>query len=248
MKKVLISILMLIFIISISISVNAATTGNITVSLSKDTVKAGDEFSIIVTATDTNNINTVEYTTVDIKDQNGQTSESVVVKSVEPVSSNWYKESEGQSNYFVYSGEKTQNQEVFKVTFTVEDDAIAGTYTIDVNGLKVYSLNLEDDTTDIGTKSVSLKVIEDDTTAGEQEDDSSNDGADDGYDADDNTDSDNDTKEENKDKNVNKDKNTNKDKTKLPQTGAENTTIIAIITLGIISVISYVSYKKYNNI
>lgn len=254
MKRILISLLTLIFIISISISVNAATTGGASLALSKDTIKAGDEFSVVVTATDTNNINTVEYATITITDESGNASSDITVKSVDAVSSNWYRETEGQSIYFVYSGEKTQSQEVFKITFTVGDNIKEGTYQINVQGLKVYSLNTEDDTTNVGEKSVSVKAIVDDTTAGNQggetqtpdENTGNNPSSDGGNSNPDNgNNNDNANKKENTNKNVNTNKNTT---TKLPQTGAESASIIAIIALGAISIVSYISYRKYKNI
>ena len=257
MKKILISILTLIFIISVSISVNAATTGSASLAISKDTVKAGDEFSVVLTATDTNNINTVEYTTIKITDESGKASSDITVKSVDAVSSNWYRETEGQSTYFVYSGEKTQSQQVFKVTFEVGSNVKEGTYKIDVAGIKVYSLNSEDDTTDVGTKTVSVKAIVDNTTAGNQgtqEDgdktqteepenttttpsNTTNDG-----------DKSNTTNTTNNKNTTSKKNTTNKTTTKLPQTGIENVSVIAIIVLGAISIASYASYRKYKNI
>lgn len=231
MKKFLISLLTLIFVISITISVSAATTGTVTISLSSQTIKAGDEFSIVVTASDSNNLNTVEYSGLTITDESGNVSTDITVKSVEAVGDNWAKMSnEGKTN-FVYSGGATQSQEVFKVIFTVGDNITAGTYNINIEGIKVYNTNLEDDTTDIGTKSVSVKAIVDDTTAGNK----------------DNT-TNNSSNTSNSTNNSNSSNSANKKTTKLPQTGVENVSIIAIIALGTIAIASYVSYRKYKNI
>jgi len=258
MKKILISLLTLIFIISIAISANAATTGAVTIALSNETIKAGDEFSIVVTATDSNNLNTVEYSGLTITDESGNVVTSISVKSVEAVGDNWAKmNNEGKTN-FVYSGGATQSQQVFKVTFTVGDNIAAGTYKINVEGLKVYSTNIDDDTTDVGTKSVSVKAIVDDTTAGNQggtteepentvqtPSNTTGNGDNSG-----NSDTSNKKKNEtaNKVVNTNKNTSTNKNTTKLPQTGVESASVIAIIALGVISIASYVSYKKYKNI
>ena len=48
--------------------------------------------------------------------------------------------------------------------------------------------------------------------------------------------------------NKNKKDNTSKNNTKLPQTGAESITVIAIIALGSIAISSYISYRRYKNI
>ena len=270
MKRNLISLIILIFIISVTMPVNAATTGSVTISLSNETIKAGDEFSIIVSATDTNNLNTIEYSNLTIKDETGNASKAITVKSLEAVGDNWAKmNAEGKIN-FVYSGDATQSQQVFKVTFSVSDSVKAGKYSINVEGLKVYSANLEDDTTEIGTKSVTVKAIVDDTTVGgnqgggtpedpgetEGTDDDTSEGtggeddrtpSDDGNNGN-NGDNDDNGSDEGKKENVNTNKNTNKKPTKLPQTGVESASVMAIIILAAISIASYVSYRKYKNI
>lgn len=250
MKKILISLLTLIFIISIAVSANAATTGAVTISLSNETIKAGDEFSIVVTATDSNNLNTVEYSGLTITDESGNVSTAITVKSVEAVGDNWAKmNNEGKTN-FVYSGGQAQSQEVFKVTFTVGDNITAGTYNINVEGLKVYSTNIEDDTTDVGTKSVSVKAIVDDTTVNNQggattDNNNTTQEPENTTTTPSNTTSDN---KSNPTSTNNKKNNTNKTTTKLPQTGVESASVIAIIALGAMGVASYVSYRKYKNI
>lgn len=240
MKKVLISVLVLIYIISISISVNAATSGGVTLSLSKNTVKAGDEITILVKATDSNKLNTVEYSAINIKDAEGKTTSAITVKSVEAVGDKWAKMNNEGKIAFVYSGEATESADVFKITLTV-GKVTKGKYTIDVEGLTVYSANLADDTTKIGTKSVSVEAIIDKTTAGGEQDPSNNNGNNATGNGNSNT-----GKEEQKGNvNTNKNKNTNK---KLPQTGAENVVLIALVALGISTIVSYISYRKYNNI
>ena len=235
MKKILISMLILIYIISISISVNAATTGGISLVASKDTIKAGDEISIVVKATDSNKLNTVEYSAITIKDAQGKATSAITVKSVEAVGDNWAKMNNEGKTAFVYSGGATESADVFKVTLTV-GDVTEGQYTINVEGLTVYSAHVTDDTTNVGTKSVSVKAIIDETTAGDKT--PSKDNTSTGNSTDDKSDS-------GKKGNTN----TNKNKVnKLPQTGAENTVVIAIVALGIVSIVSYISYRKYNNI
>lgn len=248
MKRILISLLTFIFIISIVLSVNAATSGTVAISSSKEVIKAGDEFSILVSASDSNNLNTVEYSGLTITYEGGTVSGAITVKSVEAISDNWAKLNNGGNTDFVYSGGVTQSQEVFKVTLVVGDNIVAGTYNINLEGLKVYSTNMEDDTTDIGTKSVSVKAIVDDTTAGGNNQNPSNGG--DGSNSDGNNSStDTDKKEESKNENVNKVSNKNNNTTKkLPQTGVENTTLFAIIALAVVGITSFISYRKYKNI
>lgn len=229
MKKVLISILTLICIISISISVNAATTGGATLSLSKDTIKAGDEITLLVKATDSNKLNTVEYSKITIKDAEGKATSAITVKSVEAVGENWAKMNNEGKTAFVYSGGATESADVFKVTLTV-GKVTKGKYIIDIEGVTVYSANTSDDTTNVGTKSISVEAIVDETTAGEgNKEPSKNPGKD------------------NNAGNGGANKNNNKGN-KLPQTGAESTVVFAIVALGAVSIVSYVSYKKYNNI
>lgn len=236
MKKFLISLLTLIFVISITISISAATTGSVAISLSSETVKAGDEFSIILKAEDLNYLNTVEYSGLTITNESGNVSTDITVKSVESVGNDWAKMSnEGKTN-FVYSGEKTTSQDVFKITFKVEDSVTAGTYNINIEGIKVYSANLEDDTTDIGTKSISVKAIVDDTTADNKDEQNNN------------TQTPSNTSNSGNKSNTTKSNTSSNKNTKLPQTGVEMVSVIAIVALGAMGVASYISYRKYKNI
>lgn len=253
MKRILISLLTFIFIVSIVLSVNAATSGTVTISSSKEVIKAGDEFSILVSASDSNNLNTVEYSGLTITYEGGTVSGAITVKSVEAINDNWAKLNNGGKTDFVYSGGVTQSQEVFKVTLVVGDNIVAGTYNINLEGLKVYSTNMEDDTTDIGTKSVSVKAIVDNTTAGGNDQNPSN--SDNGNNSNDGTgnngSTNGDKKEENKNVSSNKVSNTNKNTNttkKLPQTGVESTTLFAIIALAVVGITSFISYRKYKNI
>lgn len=231
MKKILISLLTLIFIISITISVNAASTGSVKIIQNKETVKAGDEFSIVLKAEDSNYLNVVEYSGLTITDESGNVSTDITVKSIDTIGDNWSKmNNEGKTN-FVYSGEKTTSQEVCKITFTVGDSIIAGTYTINIEGIKVYSA--KDEETDIGKNTVSVKAVVDDTTAGNK---------------DNTTTPSNTSNSGNKSTVSSKSNNTTKKTTKLPQTGIGSASIIIIITLGAIGIASYVSYRKYKNI
>lgn len=248
MKKILMSLLILMLVISFSTFVNAATTGKINISLSKETIKAGDEFSIEVTASDSNNLNTVEYSGLTITNQEGDISTHITVKSVEAIGDNWAKMNNEGKTDFVYSGQAIQSQKVFKVTFTASEDIKEGTYNINIEGLKVYSANIQDDTTEIGTKSVSVKAIADDTTvdAGGEDEQQPTDTKD-PVDTEGTTTPSKDKSDSSSDKSTST-TNSTKKTTKLPQTGVETASIIAIVALSTVSIVSYVSYRKYKNI
>jgi len=172
MKKILISVLTLIFIISISIYSYAATTGSISLDLRNKNVKAGEEFTIVITASDTNNVNSIEYSGISIKDQNGASTTAITLKSIEAIGDSWTKMTEDSKTYYIYMGEATKTAQVFKAIFLVKEDAKAGTYDVNFEGLKVYSIDLNDDTTNIGTKTANVNILEEqepekDTTAPE---------------------------------------------------------------------------------
>lgn len=237
MKKILISIFTLIFIISMVTVVNAASTGSITLTSSNTTVKAGDEFTVTISAQDTNGYNGIQYKDITITDQNGVETTSIKFEKVEALENNSKFDGVGDEagvTAFTYSAtdNNTSIVPVCKLTFKVNSGITAGTYNINLGDMKVFSLNESDDTTEIGTKSVSVKAIVDTTTV------------------------DKDTNKENTpstNKNTgsttnSKSTNSTTKKTTLPQTGVETVSIIAIAILSIFAVISYVSYKKYKNI
>lgn len=229
MKKFLIWTMALVLVL-MPISVKAATTGAITLTASEGIVEANDEFTVVVKASDSNNLNTVEYTGITVTDSNGRETTAIKLKSAEVIGSWSGFEYDGKQAY-VYSGSVTQAADLLKLTFTVSDKAEAGTYKINVNGLTVYSTNLSDDTTTIGTKTATV-VIE----AKEVEE----------------------PKEENKNENTtgnttqkpnnNKVDNSVSGGNKLPQTGVESAVIIGIAALTVVSVVLYRVLKRYRDI
>lgn len=222
MKKILISMIALLMVI-MPINVMAATTGSITLSSSTSTIKAKDEFTVVVKASDSNNLNTVEYSNITITDKNGKETSAITLEKIESIG-DWAKMNNDGNTAFVYSGSATQTQDVFKLTFKVSDKIAAGTYNINVNGLIVYSTNLLDDTTTVGTKTVSVKVEEEKVLEENKNNVANNTG------------------------NKVTNNNANNNGSKLPQTGIEDVPVFVVIILGIVSIISYVSYKRYRDI
>lgn len=241
MKKKLISLLILILIVSTTISIEAATTGAISLALSSETVKPGESFSITVTATDSNNINTIEYSSVNVTDKNGNATTAISVDKIEAIGDNWYKVNNEGKTDFIYSGGATQSQKVFKVTLTAKEGATEGEYNINVEGLKVYSTNVSDDTTNIGTKTIGIKIET------EKKNDSDNTANTPGTEnTTDKPNSENSTNKPSSGNNTGKPSNSNK---KLPQTGSESTgTLIVLVALVLVSAISYISFSKYKNV
>lgn len=159
MKKRVISLLIFTLVISLTIIVNAATTGTIELSLNNETIKAGEEFSVVVSGSDSAYyLNTVEYSGINVTDKEGNVSNEISVKEVKPVSNEWVEFKDGAKTYYLYSGGKVNSKQVFKVTFAVNKKIQPGTYNVNIQGLNVYNTNIEDDTTNIGTKSISVKV------------------------------------------------------------------------------------------
>ena len=222
MKKVLISVMALITVILMSTNVMAATSGAVTLTASTGIVKAKDEFTITVKATDSNNLNTVEYSSITVTDGTGKETNAISLKSVDIIGE-WSNMNYDGKTAFVYSGSAKQEENVCKLTFTVSDNIVAGTYNINVNGLTVYSTNLLDDTTTIGTKTATVVVEK------EVVEDNKN----------------NTVNNENKVPSNNTNKNNT---TKLPQTGIEDTGLYAVIILSIVSIVAYTSYRRYRDI
>lgn len=247
MKKCLISIMVLITVILLSVNVMAATTGAVTLTASTGTVKAKDELTITLKATDNNNLNTVEYSSITVTDASGKETNAITFKSVEVIGE-WSNMNYDGKTAFVYSGTATKEQNVCKLTFTVSDNISAGTYNINVNGLTVYSTNLSDDTTTVGTKTVSVVVEEEKVDNGNTGNNIENNVG--------NNEGNNNNNESDKQNNIannnsnesNKQDNTATGNNKLPQTGIEDTIVYAIIILGFASIVAYVSYRRYKDI
>ena len=250
MKKILISLLSIIFIISMFTSAYAAT-GSINLGASSDTVIKGKTFTVTVAATADSNI----------KGMQSSLSYDTNKLSIESKSAGQgYFDASGSNEIAIGSTSSeslAQSGTLYTITFKVLDTAAEGSTTISVTNAKLALVSGETDPTS-GEVTVNIKA--DDTTVGgnqdsaEEEQSPSNDNDNSSTGDDDNSNSGNENKNENTNQNVNTNKstnkntNTNKSTTKLPQTGAESTMLIAILALGAVSIVSYISYKKYNNI
>lgn len=251
MKKVLISIFTLIFIISMINVVNAATSGSVTLKLSATTIKAGDEITLTVAAEDSNNLNAVGYTGVNFTDSNGADASSKfqIVKTEKASTNVSGNITESSTTYYLMEAGTIQSSDIFTVTIKALDGITAGTYNINVNGLvvenKTHALGTaEEKATNIGTKSVQIKAVADETTIDNNKDTTDN-----------NSESSNGSSSSSSSKSStssttssSKSSSNEASSKKLPQTGVEVGSIIGIVALSVIAIISYVSYKKYKNI
>ncbi len=248
MKKVLVSIFIIIFAIAMINSVYAASSGSVTLKLSSTTIKEGDEVTLTVSATDTNNINAVGYTGIKITNKDGEDCTSlfealIPEKANENISGNL---SENGVNYYLMSAGEHQTSDIFKVKIKLASGTVSeGTYNITIDGLvvenKTYALGTsEEKTTNVGTKTAEIKVVKDTTVIGEEID----------------TTKENETtttpstkKTSNSSKSTSsKSSSSSSSKKTLPQTGVEVVSIVGIAVLSIVAIISYVSYRKYKNI
>ena len=243
MKKILISLLSIIFIISMITSVYAAT-GSINFGASSDTVIKGKTFTVTVAATADSNITGM---------QAGFSYDTNKISIESKVAGQGYFDASGSNEIAIGSTSSeslAQSGTLYTITFKVLDTAAEGSTTISVTNAKLALVNGETDPT---SGEVTINIKADDTTAGggsnQQEGTPSNgDNGNAGTDGSNGNGGTEDKKEEvaqNKDTNKNT---TNKKKptTKLPQTGVESTILIAIVALGAVSIVSYISYRKYN--
>ena len=249
MKRVLISILSLIFIVSMITTVYAAT-GSVSLNASADSVIKGKTFTVTVVANGDNNVtgisSTLSYDTTKLSLENKKTSNGFTDVP-----------SGNELNAGILSTEGitlSKSVTIYTLTFKALDTASEGETEISLTNVELGLVNESSVQEDViaGNASVKINIKEDDTTAGNQggtQEPEDNDGKT-GNPSNNagNTDGDNGGNNPNTGKEDKKEE-PKKDKvTKLPQTGAESASIIAIIALGAISIASYISYRKYKNI
>lgn len=243
MKKIIISLLSIIFIISMITSVYAAT-GSINIGASSDTVIKGKTFTVTIAGTADSNITGMQsglsYDTsklsIESKSAGQGYFDASATKEIAIGSSN----AEGLSKAGT----------LYTITFKVLDTASEGETKISFNNAILATVNGQLDPVN---KEVTIDIKADDTTAGNQggtnskpeQNPSNGNNASSGN----NNNSNSSNKGENKSENTNKNVNTNKNTTKkLPQTGVESTTLFAIIALAVVGITSFISYRKYKNI
>lgn len=246
MKKFLSSIMVFIFILSMVVSVYAAT-GNITASSSANTVVKGNTFTVTVSGTADSPIDGM-YTKFTY-DKN-----VLKIESAAPAENYGNNSSEGEILVTSNADTSPTSTTLYTITFKVLDTANVDSTKISFSESELH-LKVDDTTKSFPTSiaDVVINIKADDTTAGSQ-------GGSTETPKDDNTateDKENTTgnssskgnTSSNKSNNTNKSSNTKKNTTtKLPQTGVESFSVIAIVALGTIAIASYVSYRKYKNI
>lgn len=250
MKKVLITLLTLIFIVTMITTVYAAT-GSISIGASSDTVIKGKTFTVTVAGTAEDNITGM---------QGNLTYDTSKLSIESKAAGTGFFDASG-SNEIAIGSSSSENLSkagtLYTITFKVLEEAAEGETTISVTNAV---LALVSGNTEATSDEVVITIKADDTLAGNQQgnttqepentvDTPSNDNSATGDNNNSNSGKENENKNVNTNKNTNKTTNKNTNKTnKLPQTGAESASIIAIIALGAVSIASYVSYRKYKNI
>lgn len=238
MKKILISMLTLFFIISMITTVNAAT-GSINMSSSSNTVIKGKTFTVTVVGSADNNITALQGTlTYD------STKFSIENKTV----ATGFSDLSGNNEIAISatsSDNLSKSGTLYTITFKVLDTAEEGNETISINNvnLALVNENSEQETVKANDESVTVNIKSDDTTADNKDNENNEQ-----EEPNNTTTPSNTTDSGNKSTGSSSSNSANKKTTKLPQTGVENVSIIAIIALGTIAIASYVSYRKYKNI
>lgn len=232
MKKILISLLSIIFIISMISSVYAAT-GSITSGASSDTVVKGKTFTVTLAGTADSPIDGM-YTKF--------TYDKNVLEITSATAGENYGNSSSEGEILVTNNSSTASPNsatLYVITFKVLDTANVDSTTISFSDSALH-LNEEGTVKDTATSidSVTVNIKSDDTTADNKEEEKGNN----------TTTPTNTTDSGNKSTGSSSPKNTTKKNTKLPQTGVESVSVIAIIALCAIGIASYVSYRKYKNI
>jgi len=241
MKKISILLTILLFIISMISTVYAAT-GSISVGANTDTVEKGKTFTVTVVGTADNNINGMEA-------KLSYDSAKLVIQDKDAGSG--FSDLSGNNEIVVLSKNAenlSKTGTLYTITFKVLDTAEEGQTKISVKD-PVLALINEQATQENATASndevtVTIKAVEvKEEPEGEQpkEDEPKEDEPKEDETKEDETEKG--QKEETKDTTTKEN-----NKNKLPQTGVESTTLIAIVAVGLISIASYVSYRKYKNI
>ena len=243
MKKFLISILAFIFIISAVTAVNAAS-GSINLSASSDTVVKGKTFTVTLVGTADNSItglqSTLSYDTTKL---------SIESKSA---GANFTDASGSDSEIAILSSGSTVEKSgtLYTITFKVLDTAEEGDVTISVTNATLALVNesSEQENVTVSDDSVTITIKADDTTVDNQGGATTDDDKTQTEEPKNTTTTPSNTTTGNKSTTTKSNSSSKKTTTKLPQTGVEMVSIVAIIALGAISISSYVLYRKYKNI
>lgn len=243
MKKVLVSVLTIIFIVSMISTVYAATTGSISVGASSDSVIKGKTFTVTVAGTAEANIKAME----------AKLSYDANKLAIENKSAGQGFSDLSGSNEIAITASSSEGLSkaatLYTITFKVLDNAVEGETTISVTNAVLALLDAEN--TEELSDEVTITIKADDTTAGNQggttqtPEDTKSDAENTTGNTPSNTTSGDKSNTTSKPSTNNKKNNTT---TKLPQTGVESMSVIAIIALGVVAIASFISYRKYKNI
>lgn len=251
MKKVIISLLSIIFIISMITSVYAAT-GSINIGASSDTVIKGKTFTVTIAGTADSNITGMSA---------GLSYDTSKLSIESKSAGQGYFDASATTEIAIASSSAeslSKSGTLYTITFKVLDTASEGETKINFTNAILATVNGQLDPT---SNEVTVTIRTDDTTAGGTNTPTDDQNPSNGNNSNDNNSSgnNNSNKEENTNKNVNTNTNTNANKNtnkntntnttkKLPQTGVESTTLFAIIALAVVGITSFISYRKYKNI
>lgn len=230
MKKFLISIFILMFIISMVTVVNAAS-GSISVTSSSNQVTRGNTFTVTVSGTADENITGMQ----------ASLSYDTSKLSLESKSAGTnFSDLSGNNEIAIASSGNSdiKSGTLYTLTFKVLDTADLGETTISVTGatLALVNGNQAQENIIVTDSSTKVTVVADETTV-------------DSGDTTKTTTTTPSSKTKSSSKSTSsKSSSSSSSSKKLPQTGVEVVSIIGIVALSTVAIISYVSYKKYKNI
>ena len=238
MKKVLVSIFTLIFIISMITVVNAAS-GSISVTASSNQVTRGNTFTVTVSGTADENITgmqaSISYDTNKLSLENKSAGTN-------------FSDLSGTNEIAIASSGNSdvKSGTLYTLTFKVLDTADLGETTISVTGATLALVNGSQAQENVMASDQSAKVtiISDTTTvSGEEETNAETTKT-----TTPSSKKSNSSSKSTSSKSSSKSSSNSSSKKTLPQTGVEVVSIVGIAVLSIVAIISYVSYRKYKNI
>ena len=238
MKKVLISIFTLIFIISMITVVNAAS-GSISVTASSNQVTRGNTFTVTVSGTADENITgmqaSISYDTNKLSLENKSAGTN-------------FSDLSGTNEIAIASSGNSdvKSGTLYTLTFKVLDTADLGETTISVTGATLALVNGSQAQENViaSDQSAKVTIISDTTTvSGEEETNAETTKT-----TTPSSKKSNSSSKSTSSKSSSKSSSNSSSKKTLPQTGVEVVSVIGIAVLSFVAIISYVSYRKYKNI
>ena len=238
MKKGLVSIFTLIFIISMITVVNAAS-GSISVTASSNQVTRGNTFTVTVSGTADENITgmqaSISYDTNKLSLENKSAGTN-------------FSDLSGTNEIAIASSGNSdvKSGTLYTLTFKVLDTADLGETTISVTGATLALVNGSQAQENVMASDQSAKVtiISDTTTvSGEEETNAETTKT-----TTPSSKKSNSSSKSTSSKSSSKSSSNSSSKKTLPQTGVEVVSVIGIAVLSFVAIISYVSYRKYKNI